>query len=299
MIKNGKITILENIVVDKKLPKYKKEENKKEHLNEFDGDSGNLDSPNFIDDTIRDTNFEYLVYIQKNAPTLFNKFKLWLYKKLYSNNFGIIQDKKTILTDVKEFFDLVKSNVNELDKKEINDILEKYHLTLKNAEYNNQTALVERIVKYASVLKFELALSTSEFNQYLTEEDIVKFHSKASVHEKFKTGLCLTYVKNFIKIIPFEITELKKKADELKVFDNYVILHYDPSGEAVKDTKAEIKKKKDPVLFGVIKGSTNLHYIGDWIDDYCDLTLDVIIKKIKKQPEIIDTNTVKENIEKI
>jgi hypothetical protein len=83
------------------------------------------------------------------------------------------------------------------------------------------------------------------------------------------------------------------------VFDNYVILHYDYSGEAVEETKEEKAKKKDPIMFGLIQGSKNLYYIGDWIDDYCDLTLDVIIKKLgKRTVKKLTVKTINENLEK-
>ena len=35
----------------------------------------------------------------------------------------------------------------------------------------------------------------------------------------------------------------KRKADELKIFDNYVVLHYDPEKKAVKQTKKEEEKE--------------------------------------------------------
>lgn len=295
MIRNGKIRILEDIIVDKKLPKYKVETKKVDGFNVV---GGNDNTPNIIQNN-NDNGLNYLEYVNKNAPTLMNKFKIWLYKKLYSKIFEHQKQKKSINIDVIKFFEDVKLNFNELDKQKIDNVLNKYQLTLKNAEANNQISLIETINEYAETLKNELLLSTSEFNKYLTEKDVVNFHSKASVHEKYKTGLCLTYIKNFVKVIPNEITELKKKADKIKVFDNYVILHYDPSGKAVKDTKKEKKRKKDPILFGLIKGSKKLYYIGDWVDDYCDLTLDVIIEKIGKEASVINEETIKNNIDKL
>ena len=62
------------------------------------------------------------------------------------------------------------------------------------------------------------------------------------------------------------------------VFDNYCILHYDPENNAISPTVAG--KMADPILFGMIQGSTNLYYIADWIDEYCDLTLDRFIEEL-------------------
>lgn len=38
-------------------------------------------------------------------------------------------------------------------------------------------------------------------------------------------------------------------------------------------------KRKDPILFGVIAGSNKLYFIGDWIDEYCDLRFDDVVKQ--------------------
>ena len=45
------------------------------------------------------------------------------------------------------------------------------------------------------------------------------------------------------------------------------------------DKGEEMKKRKDPILFGVIAGSNKLYFIGDWIDEYCDLRFDDVVKQ--------------------
>ena len=317
MIRNNKIQILDNILVDNDLPKYKKEEVKTDgyNLNSVDVVGGsewmNPMSPRDFSNRLsisgtgvmrQDSQEEYLEYILLNAPTFLNKFKLWLYRTMYGSNFKMRKEEKSAqipLENLQKFFDTIKVNVNEINKSESQEILGKYFTILDNAKCNNQKALIEKIEDYASVLRYELILCNSKFNKFLNEEDIVEFYKVASVHEKFKTGLHLTYVKNFVKLIPEDVTSLKKEADALKVFDNYAILHYDYSGSSIEDTKKEKEKKKDPILFGLIQGSNKLYYIGDWIDEYCDLTLDVIIKKLGKEAGVISKETVENDLKKI
>lgn len=295
MIKKGKVLILEDIIVDKSLPKHKIEVNEEEKdsngffLNPNSGDSGDSNWISRNDDPI----LEYLEYIHSNAPTIVTKAKIWVYRNIF---LGISdrENKKLTPKEMNLFFESIKNSVREVDKGNIEEILSKYESLLNSAIKNNQIALVEKIQDYSAFLKDEIILSTSEFNKYITDKDLIKFYNLASVHEKYRTGLCLTYIKNFVKVIPEEVSKLKVKADELKVFDNYVILHYDYTGKSVKKTKAEIEKEKDPILFGVIKNSKNLYYIGDWIDEYCDLTLDVIIKKIGEVKEINSESIQKE-----
>jgi len=43
--------------------------------------------------------------------------------------------------------------------------------------------------------------------------------------------------------------------------------------------KRRDEKRKDPILFGVIAGSNKLYFIGDWIDEYCDLRFDDVVKQ--------------------
>lgn len=310
MVKGNKIILLEDIMVDYNLPKYVKEK----IISETENDSNNgifiegtrISAPasvwgsfNFTDpDDEKKKVLQSLEFERNFKSTLKNKLRVWFYKNFIM---GHTKPKDITFVDLEAFFESIKTSVKNIDKDSIDEILEKYMVTLDNAQDNRQTALIERIMGFIEILRTELILSTSKFNKYLTEADVVKFYNLASVHNKFKTNLCLTYIKNFVKIIPEEVTSLKKEADALKIFDNYVILHYDYSGDAVAETKEEEEKRKDPVLFGVIKGSKNLYYIGDWVDDYCDLTLDAIIKKIgKKNAHKLNAKTsVKESGENI
>ena len=64
------------------------------------------------------------------------------------------------------------------------------------------------------------------------------------------------------------------------VFDNYVVVHYSDlirKAAAVEDETSEAEEKKarekrrDPILFGLIKNSRKLYYITDWKTDVDDL----------------------------
>lgn len=64
-------------------------------------------------------------------------------------------------------------------------------------------------------------------------------------------------------------------------------MHYDPKKKNTELTKKEKEKKRDPILFGIIKHSRNFYYIGDWIDEYCDLTLKEAVLIIEDKPKQI------------
>lgn len=84
--------------------------------------------------------------------------------------------------------------------------------------------------------------------------------------------LALTYLANYTRPVPQEVQDIKQKVDALCIFDNWVVLHYDPKNENNMLTQEEIRKKRDPILFGVLGVSRKLYMIADWKDDHCDLT---------------------------
>jgi hypothetical protein len=89
-------------------------------------------------------------------------------------------------------------------------------------------------------------------------------------------------------LIPIEAGDKKIFLDKLCVFDNYVILHYDPEGKSTKLTDEERKKKEDPILFGVISGSRRLYHVHSWKDELCDLTIDQIIERHPETVKVME-----------
>ena len=285
MIRNNKIEILQRIIIDNNLKKYKDKIDK--------NSSNNINGTSFINleasiASIAASNSQieseldvsYLDYLLAHENRTINRFLLEIYRWYLkiSKNKKKIQNIK--LKELVLFFNNIKNNIKTLDKSIIDTIINNYKIALVSAEENNQIALKENIIDISNLYKMESILCASSFNRYINETDVIDFYNKASKHEKLNTNLKLTYIKNFIKPIPKEVSDKRKESEDLCVFDNYVIMHYDYNNTASKDTKEEIEKKKDPILFGVISGSNKLYYIADWIDDYCDLTLEKFIETI-------------------
>lgn len=191
--------------------------------------------------------------------------------------------------DVIQFFDTVKLTSKQSMETYVNRI-GKYIKAIEAAEKAGQVALVEMLKKDLIVNKYESILFAEGFYYIVTEEQVVEFASKT------ERGLALDYIENFIRPIPEEVIAKKEKADELEVFDNYVVLHYDPEKTNTAKTEAEIEKelekKRDPILFGVIAGSRKLYYITDWIDATCDLTLTQFVDTLEIKPTSISDDII-------
>jgi hypothetical protein len=129
---------------------------------------------------------------------------------------------------------------------------------------------------------FENVLFALGRKKYLTEEQMLEFGRKC------EKGLCLDWICDFVRPIPETVLEEKRKCDDSLLFDNYLVLHYDPDNKATteKARAAEVQKRKDPILFGVVKNSRNLYFVADWKDELCDLTIKDIVDKLGHDLEI-------------
>ena len=182
--------------------------------------------------------------------------------------------------DVLEFFAEVKGIAkNTPEAAKYIDRTAGYIEAIQNADLAGQNALKERLLGGLIMNKYESVLYAIGKYYVITEEDVVSFARKTP------RGLALDYVKNYIRPIPTEVIKEMSRMNELEIFDNYVVLHYDPERKSFEETFREKERRRDPILFGVIKGSRKLYYITDWVDEYCDLTLDKFVEVLQRQKE--------------
>lgn len=158
-----------------------------------------------------------------------------------------------------------------------------------------QTALMERLENILDVARGEAHLIACGLKLYVTEEQVVDFYEMVGEDKHLK----LTWIKNFGRIIPESVSLIKNELDERMIFDNYVILHYDPENNGEALTEKEIEDKKDPILFGVIENSRKLYYIADWEDEYCNLTLEEMFHTLEDRVLKINNRSVKTFIDNI
>lgn len=180
--------------------------------------------------------------------------------------------EQPIELSVEDFFKSVKNTSEELIV--VKNRTDGYVKALEKLNSLGQTALSESMKVEIEIYKAEAQLDAINMKKYITEESIIQLIKKSD------KSLKLDWIKNFIRMIPDDVAEKKIKADERHIFDNYVVLHYDPNNNGKALTSEEKEKMLDPILFGLLIGSRKLYFVGDWVDEYCDLTLDEVIKHL-------------------
>lgn len=191
---------------------------------------------------------------------------------------------ETYSIDVLQFFAEVKG-ITKKNMGLYTNRLSGYIVALKNSDMSGQSALKEQLLRDMVINKYESVLYANKNYYVITEEQVVEFVKKT------EKGVRLDYIKNYMRVIPPKVIKTIEKVNKWEIFDNYVILHYDPDeksfAQTIEEKKKEDQKRRDPILFGVIRGSNKLYYITDWIDEYCDLTLDKFVETLQIEKETL------------
>ena len=266
---NGKLDCFESFRIDRRLPKYSI---RMEEMSD-NSDNSYSDNPYSVfksnNSFIRVENSGSLVILPKpKTPGFLARILAWF----KSNK----EEEPTL--SIPMFFSLVKGAVSEIgDMKVVEERAKGYESALLQAKTTGQQALFEKLSKNLVVTRAEAHLFELELKKFISEETLIKFVKKCP------KGLRLDWIENFTRMIPKEVVSVKQKCDLRLIFDNYLILHYDPTEKSYEETHAQKEAKKDPILFGVIDGRRTLYYIGDWVDEICDLTLDQIADLLGKE----------------
>ena len=288
MIENNKLSVFENFVVDQNLRSHKSKV-----ITDLDSSGSSF---NFINsNTSRSFNrtedvqvIDYLDYIHQHERSI----KSWTRLKLATIFFKKKTVKKVKYESVDIFFRNIKQSVKILDIEESS--LDFYENAINDAINNGQEALKEILRSKKEGILAELNLLKNGVIKYVSEEDVIEFYHRSKLPEKI---LKLTWVKNYIRVIPEDVMQEKRSFDTKEVFDNYVILHFDKDDSSTEMTEKEKEKAKDPILFGVVKGSRKLYYVADWIDEYCDLTLDKMLETLEiEAPKELTKEVIENNI---
>ncbi len=293
LTRDGKsLRVFENFVLDRTLPKWKSKKSRQGEVLQgevFQGAGGAWRSENSDDEeedgfggsfiaggiyTVEDDNLVVGGSLKgRRGPRGLARLKFWKKRP---------KTVKVTMT-IPEFFRSVSNSAEQLAM--VDKRAEGYAAAIKATVVSGQTAFREQLIKNLVAVRAETQLLAMGLPKYLREETVVEFVKKCP------KGLRLDFIANFARVIPPELLKLKAEADERGIFDNYVVLHYDPEGKSWAETEKEKVKRKDPILFGLMDGRRLLYYVGDWVDEFCDLTLDQIADQLgKKAIEVIPSD---------
>lgn len=187
--------------------------------------------------------------------------------------------------DPQDYFEYVKSMKEKMTDEFLDNLYKIIMKQIGKAMVTGQNLQARRLAYSLGVIKREHDLVKRGLDVYVLRESIEKFINE--VADKAVKVVDLEFYPREIPDAVFErVQELKKD----KVFDNYYVVFTDYTGETTKEVTKE-RMRRDPILFGTFEHKIDniwnicdrFYFIGDWEDEYCDLTLTKMVQKMSEK----------------
>lgn len=183
----------------------------------------------------------------------------------------------------------VKSKLSKLEQKRLKHRLSKLQKLVKDAKDMGQQSFYENLTKMLAIVVRESEAFACGVTKSIDRETIDKYINRVK-----ENPVKFTSLDKFPRSIPSNVKRKIKSVQDRKLFDKLDVLFLDYSKEDNRTNKEKIRDK-DPILFGSYAYQPDkLYFIIDWVDEYCDLTLDKFVDAIKESNPEYELSTIPE-----
>lgn len=211
-----------------------------------------------------------------------------------------IQEAKTILAN--EYFNGVKTKAEYLQDEDIIKEMKYLPAQIEQLKQVGQNGLAEKLKKNIKYLFNERLLLKNGFDKYVHRKDVTRY---VELVKDKKVHVC--ELDKFPRLIPDAPRALLLKAQSLNIFKDFWVVYVDYTGDSdsmlTDEEKKQRAKNRDPIIFGTFESVETgtidkMYFICDWTDEYCDLTLDKMVKELVKDDKNYKPNIIIKDIDK-
>ena len=187
----------------------------------------------------------------------------------------------------KEYFDILKQKKESINDEKLTAFYEQCLKLVSKYKITNQKLVLKRIMFYIDCIERERAIINAGFGIYINREDVMEYIDNVA-----RKVVKIIELERFERDIPDDVVAKIEKCRDL--FDKLYVIYTDYTGKDEKKTEKH-KREKDPILIGVLCDTSQriinnrLYFIADWVDEYCDLTLDSMIAEMKSNSKNMDS----------
>lgn len=202
-----------------------------------------------------------------------------------------IQEAMTQEYTPDEYFHIIKErrqNITDADLQQIYDncleLLNKYRIT-------GQSKGARKLLFHLDCIEKEREIVAAGVDTFIYRDDIEEY-----IDHIAKDVVKIIDLENYEREIPDEIVHVIEAVGSK--FDKLYVLFTDYTGKVERRVERE-QRSTDPILFGTFQDEKNravvdrFYYLGDWEDEYCDLTLDKLVGEVKESKQRDITRTIK------
>lgn len=190
-----------------------------------------------------------------------------------------MEEEKKEFISPSEYFEKLKDSKQTITSQKLK---ESYGVILELAEKYKKTGQTK------SLRQLQFLTSILGEEEKLVDLGVTTFIYR-DVIEDFITNVADKVVKvielrNYLREIPDEAVEVVEKTKD--IFTEFYVVFTDYTGREERRVAQE-RREKDPILFGCFKNSEfvgdRFYFLCDWIDPWCDLTLNKMIDQYKSK----------------
>lgn len=139
---------------------------------------------------------------------------------------------------------------------------------------------MKKLMFHLECIEKEREIVKMGINTFIYRDDIEEYIDSVA-----KDTVKIIELENYEREIPDDIVSIIEKVKDK--FDQLYVVFTDYTGKVERQIEKE-RREKDPILFGTFQNQSNrtvidrFYYIGDWEDEYCDLTLDKMVNETEK-----------------
>lgn len=179
------------------------------------------------------------------------------------------------------YFNEVKNKKNVVTDTSLDEYYNNCLRLITKYESTGQKKALEKLIHLTSCVEKERIVIKSGVDTFVYRDDVFEY-----IEDVANDVVKIIEMENYSRDIPDDVIEKYNQTKGL--FDKFYVLFTDYTGNSERKVQAE-KREKDPILFGVFVEKINgnnylndrMYVIGDWEDEYCDLTLEKMVNEYK------------------
>ena len=214
------------------------------------------------------------------------------------------EDDPNAMLNPQQYFEMMKEKKNTVTSEDLRKIYDNCLELANKYRITGQIRGLRKILFCMESIEKEQQLVDMGITTFIYKDDIDFYiDTVTNSRSRRERPIKIIELERYEREIPDEVVEVIDKTKEL--FDQMYIVYTDYTGKEERKIEAE-KKQKDPILFGTFQNKEKkvcvdrFYYLGDWVDEYCDLTLDKMVNETEKLGRnIVRTITTPKDVEEL
>ena len=198
-----------------------------------------------------------------------------------------------------QYFEQVKERKHNITDEELVKVYDNCLELLNKYKITGQKNGMRKLMFHLECIEKEREIVKMGINTFIYRDDIEEYIDTVA-----KDTVKIIELENYEREIPDEIVEVIAATKDK--FDQLYVVFTDYTGKVERQIEKE-RRDKDPILFGTFQNQSNrtvidrFYYLGDWEDEYCDLTLDKMVNETEKagKRNIVKTISTPSDIEEL